>query len=243
MIIYSKEKTHIDFYNDANAFYDLKEYQKSLSILEISISLNPSFLYAYELRGILHSNIKKFDDAILDFNKAYELSTDIIDKMRIISNRAIAYNFKGLHTKAISDFTEIINFDNKNYKAFLGRGLAYFDSGEFTKSIEDNLQALKLNPNNVFAYNNIATSYDRLKQKDLALYYFFKALIINADNELVLYNIACLYSEIKEIKKSILYLDKAINAGWNNIEHINSNKSFDNIKDLKEFKELIKKIK
>lgn len=57
------------------------------------------------------------------------------------------------------------------------------------------------------------------------------------------YDAACLYSRMGKRKEAITYLRQAVENGFRNIRHIEKDDDMDNIRDMKEFKELLKSIR
>ena len=59
---------------------------------------------------------------------------------------------------------------------------------------------------------------------------------------LALYNITCAYSVTNDKQKALKYLEKAIAAGWNNLDHMESDPDMDNIRDEPEYSALLKRL-
>lgn len=54
----------------------------------------------------------------------------------------------------------------------------------------------------------------------------------------VVYNLACGYSLLGDREKALAFLGDAINAGYNDYEHLQKDSDFDNIRDTEEFEQL-----
>lgn len=131
----------VDLFNKALAHYESgrgTKLQKTIDYLNEAIRLNPDFADAYIQRGIVYADMKKYQRAIMDYDKA------IILKLRDRSstpNRATAYN---------------------------NRGSAYGNLGEHDKAIRDYNTAIRLNPDEAVYYNDKGSAYGKHGEYDRA---------------------------------------------------------------------------
>ncbi|MFX0029289.1 MAG: tetratricopeptide repeat protein [Candidatus Hermodarchaeota archaeon] len=89
--------------------------------------------------------------------------------------------------------------------------------------------------------NNLGSLYITLENLEKAEYYLNKALKNDPSNIDILYNKAGLESLKNNPEKAVEFLALVIEADEDYIEHILQDKRFDNIKELKEFKDLVNK--
>lgn len=61
---------------------------ESLDDFGKSIELDPTNPIIYSNRGLVLRKLEKFDEAISDYTKELELSQDVLNKTRILNNRA-----------------------------------------------------------------------------------------------------------------------------------------------------------
>jgi tetratricopeptide (TPR) repeat protein len=89
-----------------------------------AISLRPDYVKAYNGRGLVNENLKRYDDAIRDFGKCLEIKPDyhkaynnrsvsllllfytVCLTMSNLTHRAIVFDDLGDHTRAIADYTK-----------------------------------------------------------------------------------------------------------------------------------------
>jgi tetratricopeptide (TPR) repeat protein len=111
----------------------------------------------YFNRGRTFLNEDKYDEAILEFEKA--LATDIgllrhvrhhtlMHKSIAHTRRGQLYLDKGNYDQAIADFTAVLSYIPNSHEALFGRGCAYHLKNEFERAIEDYTAVLMLCPEN-----------------------------------------------------------------------------------------------
>ena len=95
-----------------------------------------------------------YKEAILDYNKALELSPTEI--CLVYSMRGNAKRNLGDLDGAISDQNKALDFDPLYADGYFNRGIAKFKKGDFNGAIKDYSQVLKINPNDSDSFFNRA---------------------------------------------------------------------------------------
>ena len=98
--------------------------------------------------------LANYEEAILDYNKALELSP--IEICRVYSLRGNAKRNLGDLDGAISDQNKALDFDPLYADGYFNRGIAKFKKRDFDGAIEDYSQVLKINPKDSDAFFNRA---------------------------------------------------------------------------------------
>ncbi|AIQ96580.1 tetratricopeptide repeat protein [Prochlorococcus sp. MIT 0801] len=93
-----------------------------------------------------------YEEAILDYNKALELSPTEI--CLVYSMRGNAKRNSGDFEGAISDQNKALDFDPLYADGYFNRGIAKFKKGDFDDAIEDYSQVIKINPKDSDAFFN-----------------------------------------------------------------------------------------
>jgi hypothetical protein len=89
------------YFDNGNAFYDKKEYDKAINAYTEAIRLDPNYAIAYYNRGLAYSNLGKFDKAISDYSHAIRVDPNFT---LAYVNRGAAYSIQGNRAKANADF-------------------------------------------------------------------------------------------------------------------------------------------
>ncbi len=98
--------------------------------------------------------VANYEEAILDYNKALELSPTEI--CLVYSMRGNAKRNLGDFDGAISDQNKALDFDPLYADGYFNRGSAKYKMGDFASAIEDYTQVIKINPNDSDAFFNRA---------------------------------------------------------------------------------------
>ena len=95
-----------------------------------------------------------YEEAILDYNKALELSPTEI--CLVYSMRGNAKRNLGDFEGAISDQNKALDFDPLYADGYFNRGIAKFKKGDFDGAIQDYSQVIKINPKDTDSFFNRA---------------------------------------------------------------------------------------
>ena len=120
-----------------------------------AIELNPNYVEAYMMRGLIYGSLHEFDKAIADFEKVVELEPDNEPAKEI---RTAAYAARGAgyaeeehYDKAIADFERAAELDPENAGlkgaaagAYLLRGIESFEGGNNVGALSDLERAIVL---------------------------------------------------------------------------------------------------
>lgn len=70
---------YLNHYENAQALYYAKKYNKSLIAVKKSIELNPSVAQGYKLKGTILYTLKRYDEALDEWHKALDLNPKLLD--------------------------------------------------------------------------------------------------------------------------------------------------------------------
>ncbi|MCL5063205.1 MAG: tetratricopeptide repeat protein [Nitrospiraceae bacterium] len=119
------------------------------------------------------------------------------------------------------------------------QGNSYFQKNQYDLAIEDYNKAIILEPFHFEAYGNRGNAYKRKKQYDRALEDYNKAIDIEPQNAIDHYNKACLYSEMNNAEEACKWLKRSVEKGFNNWNHIKTDRDLDNIRSAPCYKEVV----
>jgi tetratricopeptide (TPR) repeat protein len=175
------------------------DYKKAIEILSLAIQANPTFLDAYQHRGVAYMESGNNEAAIKD--QSFVISQEP-DRILAYYNRGVAYFIKGEMDHAMLDMKEAIRFDPKfsdaytyighiyifrkefdsaiiNFnkaielgdlkQGYFNRASAYEEKKDFTSSIADWTKVIELIPNSAIAYCRRGILYSKTNNRELAV--------------------------------------------------------------------------
>ena len=104
----------------------------------------------YNLLGIVNVKLFDYDNALFYYNKALNLKTDEIRKLKIKQNTAVVYMAKKDYNRAVEILLplslkkEVVNDPLQNKNVLDNLGYSYFKVGNYTKGIDYLNRALKI---------------------------------------------------------------------------------------------------
>lgn len=150
--INSDKEYSFAFYNRANTYMLLKEYDKALSDYDNALMLRPIWPEAHYNRGNLFLfGMDRILNAVSDYNKAIRMNPDYSDAYL---NRGIARDRQGQSPQAIADFNRVLEKDPNRAEGYSNRGNAHLNMNLNDKALADYNKALELNPELAEAYEN-----------------------------------------------------------------------------------------
>ncbi|MFX1363584.1 MAG: tetratricopeptide repeat protein [Promethearchaeota archaeon] len=188
----------------------------------------PELAFTFLDLGDLYASQDRFQEAEPMFKDALKIS------IRLVKENPDVYMY---NTALIQNSLGIVYTRLKNYE--LAENM-YLDALKtFKIYAKDKPKPYIYNVADV--QNNLGNLYLISRDLEKAQYYLNKAFKKDPNNAIILYNIACLESLNNNPTKALEVLTKLIAIDYTYIERIKSEANFNNIKDLEEFKELIKK--
>ena len=190
----------------------LKYYDKALEYAEESIKLDTNNYLGYLARGVALSIFSKYEESLLDINKAIQLNPDYADSF---NQRGItSYKNKDL-AQALIDFEKAIELDPTNAQAYFNRGTVYYNSNEYENAILDFNLAIELDPGYSEVYINRGTLFYNKREFDKAISDYDKAIEIVPNYSIAFLNRGILYLNTKDYDKAISDFNKVIELDSN----------------------------
>jgi tetratricopeptide (TPR) repeat protein len=187
--------------------YEQGEYIEAIDILNKSIALDSTQVIAHQYRGLSYYNLKKYDNAQIDF-KYYLMHSPVYDTITLFKIGKFFYETKQ-YKEAVLMFDAIEEDGNKinNLYIYKYRGKSYFELGDLVNSLSDLKEFNSILPNNYLAAKALADYFDRVKNYDSTIYYYTKSIEFNnvnmVDKVLLYYNRGTTYLENEKYSLAI----------------------------------------
>lgn len=156
---YKKVSQSLDFVDS----HEKKEFL--LAWVEEFVREYPQNSVPYLLKGDSYIRLKKYADAVKEFDKAEELEPGFF---LVYVAKGMLYAFQNNHDQAIKNFTEAIKLKPNLADVYNNRGIVYFSKDDYTSALDDFNQAIKINPEFTLAYLNRGNVYHSLGKEQLA---------------------------------------------------------------------------
>jgi len=219
---------------DAKARYYLGELygmtgQNHAAILHLSeaLRLDPGHAPAHNALGNVMLNQGNTQKAIAGYRKAIQNDPGFTAAH---TNLAAALVQTGRISDAI-DYLESVAASRPNDAALLARTAElHQQAGNTQKAIMLFEQSLRMDPACAACLNRLGMLYadqDRLAEAADA---FEKLTVLAPDTPTIYYNLACLYARQNRVEPAVENLQKALDAGYDNLEHIRADPDLDAIR-------------
>ncbi len=205
---------------------------------EKAMRLDPTNAFARIDAGWMYCDQNRFDEAEQIFKRAMQ-----IDPTEIIAYNGLGWAYMNLYRfdEAEKIFKEGIRLDSTNAYTYHSLGMLYRSQNRFAEADQCFKKAIQLNSPYIQNYNSLGSKYMRQKRFKEAEKMYSKTLSLHDQNESALYNMACLNSLQKNNNEAFNWLKKILELKIIPYEKYQSDSDFDNIRDTKAFKRLMKK--
>ena len=172
---YDQEALPRYIYARAQAFRELKDYDKAINDMSTVIKESPNDPDLYRKRGDIYFELEEHLKAIDDYTKAYQLKPNPF----YLYCRGYVYCDID-YDEAIKDYSTILNDSTLNGSlvstSFNNRGYCYMKKKEYEAAISDLHEAINADENDPAPYKNLGTIMFERGDKQNALSYLDKAI-------------------------------------------------------------------
>lgn len=153
-------------------------WKDEITLSTDSIKKSPGKGRPYNNRGDALVDEERYEEALLDFDKAVEL---LPKYAMAYYNRGNLYQKQKKYEQALADFNYAIRYRRNFDKAYNNRGTLYKETNRLDEALVDYDRAISLNPDYHMAYNNRGTVHILQKQYQLAVEDLDKAITLKPD--------------------------------------------------------------
>ena len=257
-------------FNLANAFFQKKQYQSALIHAQKAIDLNPEHEKAYLIAGAIlfsqdnYQKALKYFNSVLSLNpssaEAFQYSGTIFLKQKQIGNALEAFKNALIHDPENKEARQLIQqIDAKlaaaeqailqkikngpdNPGLHLQLGKIYQAQNLNTSAVEQFKLAITRHPESIGidALYALAALHADQGHYETAISWMKQAISLQPLQPAHYYNIACLYARQDIPDKALIWLKKALDRGYSNWNHIQTDADLESIRNTKEFRKLIR---
>jgi len=157
-------------------------------------------------KGTGYAENRLYIDAVQNYTQAIRTNKGDIgieDVARIFNGRGIAYQGLNDTDKAIDDFSNAIELDDKNPEFFMNRANAFLGRKQYERAQDDFSKAIKLAPRIAAAYAGRARANQEAGATDSAIADYRKVLELEPRNISAHYGLGLAYRSIHQDAKAI----------------------------------------
>jgi len=157
-------------------------------------------------KGTGYSENRLYIDAVQNFTQAIRTNKGEIgmeDVARIFNSRGIAYQGLNDTDKAIDDFSNALELDDKNPEFFVNRANAFMGRKQYDRAQDDFSKVIKLAPRNAAAYAGRARANKEAGATDRAIADYRKVLELEPRNINAHYGLGLAYKSMHQDAKAI----------------------------------------
>ncbi|MFU8831956.1 MAG: tetratricopeptide repeat protein [Wenzhouxiangella sp.] len=158
-------------------------------------------------RGMAFFEMRRFYEAIADFDKALEIDGQADGAYY---GRGLAMGRLGLLDEAIEDLTVFIERNPRNSMAYTKRGVRYIWKGDNESAFSDLIRAIDLDPNNAEAHDDLGVVYAQRREFGKAIEHFRAAIRIDPTYQKAYHNLALAYLLVDEHGLALQAVDLAL---------------------------------
>lgn len=208
----------VDLYPDAPlcncnlAYGELlnNKYEDCVKHYTQTLKIDSTYVESYNGRGQAYFMLKKFPEALADFDKA--INSGIVTP-KLYLNRGKCLVILNRPTEAMPDLVKSIELEPKNPETWYYKASAESKNGDVDNALKDYSSAIALNPAYIEALVNRGAIYASRKQYEEAVTNYSKALeykLIPMAASMALNNRALAYIELGQTEKALADVNNSI---------------------------------
>ncbi|MDY6905810.1 MAG: tetratricopeptide repeat protein [Thermodesulfobacteriota bacterium] len=204
-----------------------------------AISLDPLYYKAFNDLGALYLLTGQTDKAVHVLNEAIRINPEYAPAHK---NMALTLNRQGNASQALHHILEACRIAPNIPGFHITAGDMLMTQGKTEDAQHHYSKALSLAGGSPRQILRIGNHYAGAGLYSQAVQAYQKLAALMPDNPAVFYNLACLYAKQKNPEQTIAYLEKAINNGYDDVDHLKTDKDLEIIRNTEFYKNILHKL-
>lgn len=175
----AQTKTASYYVDEAHHLIEKKKYEEAVKVLTTGINEFPDSARLYDTRGTLLEAFRMYNEAIRDFSKGIEKSSDDKMKAHFLSNRGGSKykvrDFEGSY----KDLKEALRLDSTNIAALNNIAVVCDEVNRPDETLIYLYKIIEIDSLNSYAYMNMGFKYQTMNEHEKAIGFFDKSLELN----------------------------------------------------------------
>lgn len=196
--------------NSARAALDSLKPEQAFELLKDEAYVSQT-AEALLIRGTAAFQLKKFEEALSDFDAAARLSPE---DYKPFFNRSLVFQELGKVNDAMIDLNRAIKLNPSKKDLYLNRGNLFYLKNEVSDALENFQKVLELDTMNKQALYNVAYIHGSSGNNAQAKIHYEKLLEIDPENAKAQFGLGLALVNLNERVKGCEYLAKSYEAGY-----------------------------
>lgn len=176
--------------------------------------------------GHAYLNADRKGDALRAYSRA--LTLDPSNSNLFFTGYAYVKN--ELPDVALGFYDQILEENAFFYPAIAYQGVAHDKAGRYDEAMRHFRKALAYNPRYVPAYFHMGITFVNTKEYQRSIQAFERVISLDPSESAAYYNIACCHSLMGQVEEANLWLEKALDHGFHDYAHMDSDHDLDGIR-------------
>ncbi|BBM82210.1 serine/threonine-protein kinase [Candidatus Uabimicrobium amorphum] len=186
--------------------------QQSLEYYNEQVANATSDPIVYYNRGRIFEELKKYKQAMADYDTALQLSPKYVD---VYHAKATIYDIWQKYESALREYRKIMVINPDYMPAYFNSASTYEKLGNISQAFVNYNKALQLAPDHSQIYYQRGNLYSKCKNYKLALVDYSNAVRTGPDNAIYYYNRGSIYEILQDDKHAVLDYNKALQLNPN----------------------------
>jgi tetratricopeptide (TPR) repeat protein len=210
------------FYKRGKIKWRLGENEGAITNFNEALAINSQYAEAYSSRGLVYEQIKNYQQARLDYDKALEYDPDntplIARQANILYQLGLQQNTNENYEEAITYLKQSLELNPQNADGYEQLALANFRLKSWERVIEYYSQLIQIRPDYLYAYNNRGSAWLNLGNYQTAIADYDQAIELGATDDYPYYHRGLCHYNLNNQEAAIADFTKTIEITSNNVK-------------------------
>jgi tetratricopeptide (TPR) repeat protein len=184
-----------------------KKFLLAAQYLDKAVMFNPKYKEAYLENGYVNLEMRKTDNAIINFSKVLEIDPSNAQATNELMELYFNYRQFSKAKEMAAKCSSCLNAEKIT-------AMSYFQEEDYGNAVKGLMSYLTKNPQDPEATYTLGRSYLEMEQFKQAIPYYTKAVVLNEEKNMWAYELGMIYYTIEDFKNAVVYFNKAADKGY-----------------------------
>ena len=180
------------------------------------IEKNPNSYFLYDFLGVVLTDQKKLDAAVISFRKSIKINPSYSQGYSNLG--AVLFKLKKVN-ESINILNQAIKINSNFAEPYVRLGAIFKQLNKINESILCYQKAIQIKPDYILAHNNLGNIFKEIGKIEEAIKSFERTIRINTNSEIAISNLANLFIDIGRVEDARKSFLKLFSLKPNNLEY------------------------